>query len=79
MGPIAATNTASEGLNSSFLSGRCWCRRRSADKTVGLWDAQTGAVKSGAFEGHKEVVTAVLFSPDGSLLASASQDTKARI
>jgi WD40 repeat protein len=42
-----------------------------------LWDATTG-VELGQLEGHENVVESVAFSPDGSLLASASRDATVR-
>jgi len=41
----------------------------SADQTVKLWDAMTGASR-GLLEGHENGVWGLLFSPDGHLLAS---------
>jgi WD40 repeat protein len=38
-----------------------------------------GAPRGGALEGHREEVTAVSFSQDGSLLASASYDKTVRL
>ena len=45
----------------------------SADGTVRLWDAETGAcVKT--LEGHGDEVNSVCFSPDGQQLASGGDD-----
>jgi WD40 repeat protein len=45
----------------------------SADKTVRLWEAATGA-EVRLLEGHGVGVLDVAFTPDGSLVASASFD-----
>ena len=48
------------------------------DKTVRLWDVETGAcVKT--LEGHGGWVTSVCFSPDGKQLASGSWDETVRV
>jgi len=43
------------------------------DKTVRLFDVQTGKFKT-YLEAHKDLVTTVSFSPDGKTLASGSWD-----
>jgi WD40 repeat protein len=45
----------------------------SADKTARLWEAATGA-EVRLLEGHGVGVLDVAFTPDGSLVASASYD-----
>jgi serine/threonine protein kinase/Tol biopolymer transport system component len=45
----------------------------SHDKTIKLWDAQTGALKQ-TLTGHMQGVHAIAFSPDGLILASGSDD-----
>ncbi|KAG8931679.1 hypothetical protein FRC02_002386 [Tulasnella sp. 418] len=45
----------------------------SNDKTVGIWNAKTGALIR-TLKGHKHTVNSVAFSPDGTRLASGSRD-----
>ena len=50
----------------------------SVDRTVRLWDVETGAcVKT--LEGHGREVWSVCFSPDGRRLASGSGDSTVRV
>ncbi|MGG6297235.1 hypothetical protein ACQ4M4_22815 [Leptolyngbya sp. AN02str] len=50
----------------------------SANRTVKLWDVQTGACIR-TFEGYCDRVFSVAFSPDGQLLATGSEDHLIRI
>src|SRR5262249_3844269 len=50
----------------------------SEDKTVKVWDAQTGQ-EALTLKGHTDPVRSVCFSPDGKRLASASNDETVKV
>ena len=50
----------------------------SYDRTVRLWDVETGACVR-TLEGHSSTVWSVCFSPDGKQVASGSADRTARV
>ena len=56
----------------SMLASGSW------DKTIRLWDAETGTLLR-TLEGHRYSVNSVVFSPDGSMLASGSFDDTIRL
>ena len=48
------------------------------DKTIRLWDVNTGTLKA-TLEGHSDYVYCVAFNPDGKTLASGSEDYSIRL
>jgi len=51
----------------------------SDDNTIRVWNAETGAVVSGPFEGHTRSVNSVAFSPDGKRIVSGSWNKTIRV
>lgn len=51
----------------------------SRDKTIILWNAETGQPLGAPLTGHSDWVHSVAFSPDGQTLASGSRDTTIRL
>ncbi|KAG8772355.1 hypothetical protein FRC12_003110 [Ceratobasidium sp. 428] len=51
----------------------------SGDRTIRVWDAQSGAMVAGPFSGHTKQVNSVSCSPDGSRIISGSGDHTIRI
>jgi WD40 repeat protein len=63
---VRVTSVAFSPDGARVLSG-------SADRTIKLWDAATGAMLR-TFEGHSDEVNSVVFSPDGTRVLSGSED-----
>ncbi|KAI0037289.1 WD40 repeat-like protein, partial [Auriscalpium vulgare] len=51
----------------------------SGDRTIRIWDAQTGQPVGTPLEGHASWVYSVAYSPDGTHIASGSHDQNMRI
>ncbi len=50
----------------------------SDDKTIKLWDLQTG-LEIATLSGHDSYVQSLAFSPDGKTLVSGGYDTKVKV
>ena len=68
------------GMHSvSFSPDGKWIAAGSADKTVRVWDANSGAEVLPALRGHLDDVRSVAFSPEGKYIASGSEDKTVRL
>ena len=70
-----------EGIVSSVAFSRDGQRivSASADSTVRIWDAKTGALIGSPLKGYERSVNSVAFSPDGQRIVSGSADNTLRI
>ncbi len=51
----------------------------SRDRTIRIWDAETGVVIGEPIMGHTDAVTSIAYSPDGRHIISGSHDKSIRI
>ncbi|KIJ90261.1 hypothetical protein K443DRAFT_116849, partial [Laccaria amethystina LaAM-08-1] len=51
----------------------------SLDRTIRIWDAETGKPVREPFQGHTDLIKSVAFSPDGRRVVSGSGDATIRI
>jgi len=63
----------------SYSPNGCYIVTGSKDKTIRIWDAETGEAVGKPLEGHTRGVTSVTYSPDGRHIASGSYDKTIRI
>ncbi|KAF5373835.1 hypothetical protein D9758_000999 [Tetrapyrgos nigripes] len=72
-------DTASEVWDISISSDGGRIVSGSDDRTVRIWDAQTGTAIGEPLQGHEDQVRSVAFSPDGARIVSGSSDRTVRI
>ncbi|KAG8833251.1 hypothetical protein FRB91_000039 [Serendipita sp. 411] len=63
----------------AFSPDGCRIVSGSADKTIRLWDIETGQILGEPLRGHRANVYSVAFSPDGRQMASGSWDETIRL
>ena len=75
---IQSTNEDQGDISSLVFSpdGQRFASISEDDCRIRLWDVGTGREACSPLQGHKNTVTSVAFSLDGSLIVSGSQDTK---
>ena len=72
IGHSEAVSSLSRSPNGRIVSG-------SGDKTIRIWDVETGAPIGNPLTGHTGIVESVAYSPNGQNIVSGSSDTTIRI
>jgi len=62
----------------AFSPDSCSIVSGSDDKTIRIWDAESGELRT-TLEGHTDAVCSVAYSPDSHSIASASDDKTLRV
>ena len=63
----------------NYSPNGCYIVTGPQDKTIRIWDAETGSAIGELLEGHTQPVRSVAYSPDGRHIISGSEDTTIRI
>jgi len=63
----------------SYSPNGCYIATGSGDRTIRIWDAETGSAVGNPLEGHTDWVSSVVYSPDGWHIISGSFDKTIRI
>jgi WD40 repeat protein len=63
----------------SYSPNGCYIITGSLDKTIRIWDGETGSAVGKPLEGHTHSVWSVAYSPDGRRIISGSRDKTIRI
>jgi WD40 repeat protein len=66
-------------LSIAYSLDGCLIISGSYDRTIQIWDAETGAVAGKPLEGHSESVLSVTYSPDGWHIISGLLDKTIQI
>src|SRR5258706_465044 len=77
--PLRWTGHTGDIVSMSYSPDGTCVVTRSFDKTIRIWDAESGAVIGKPHTGHTSGVSSVAYSPDGRRIISGSYDNTIRI